>query len=161
MENRIREMVEQDVDEVVAIITAHHPVDGECFESYYKNYFSDPQRIESSDEKNFVILEESTGNVVGVSGFTPDQYKTPKIYWLSWTYVSENYRRCGRGSALLDHVINQVKARGARKLYIDTSSHPLYESALRLYTCFGFQVEGSLKDYYGEGENCVILGKSL
>ena len=161
MEKQLREMIVQDTDDVLEIIRAHHPFDGDCAEQYYHGYFSDSQRIESLDEVNYVVVDKNTDKPVGVSGYTPDKYKTPKIYWLSWTYVHQNYRRHGFGSALLQYVLEQVTARGARRLFIDTSSLPSYGPALKLYQSFGFKVEASLTDYHDEGENFVILGKYL
>jgi ribosomal protein S18 acetylase RimI-like enzyme len=75
--------------------------------------------------------------------------------------VDENFRGRGFGSALLQYVIEQVRAARARKLYIDTSSDLKYNPAIRLYERFGFHKEASLGDYYGDGEDFVILSKAL
>ena len=159
MNRKIREMVEQDINEVVRIISFHDSFDGRCAALYFADYFSNPKRIESPDEKNFVVVEE--GKVVGVSGYTPDQYTTPGIYWLGWTYIDKDFRRRGLGYSLLQKVIEQVCIRGARKLYVDTSSHPIYKAARAFYKRFGFHIEGVLKNYYGKEEDYLILGKEL
>jgi GNAT superfamily N-acetyltransferase len=151
-------MEEQDIAEVVQIISAHHPFDGESAARYFHAYFRDSRRTATCDEENYVLVERGSGTVLGVSGHVPDQYKTPGVYWLSWTYVHEKHRRRGYGSALLQYTIEQVKAMGARKLYIDTSSDIKYNPAIRLYQRFGFQIEASLADYYGHSEDYVILG---
>ena len=78
--------------------------------------------MESPDEERFVVLDGGTGRVASVSEFTPDHYKTSRIYWLGWTHLHEEYRRGGRGSVLLQHVVNEMIARRARKLYVDTST---------------------------------------
>ena len=160
MSYQIRKMVERDTDEAVRIVNAHEPTDGECAARYYAEYFGDPQRVASADEEPLVAVEEG-GCVVGVCGFQPDPYLTPGIYWLSWFYVDEACRGRGVGSALLQRVIESVSAFGARKLFVDTSSDPIYEDAVALYERFGFQVEGVLTDYYEEGEDSIMLGKRL
>lgn len=160
MSYQIRPMTERDVDAAVRIVNGHEPSDGECAARYYAEYFGDPERVASADEEPLVAVEEG-GVVVGVCGFQPDSYFTPDIYWLSWFYVDESCRGRGVGSALLQRVIESVSAFGARKLFVDTSSDPIYENAVELYERFGFQVEGVLTDYYDEGEDFLMLGKRL
>ena len=161
MKTQIRDMVPKDLEVVVGIIEAHNHFDGVCARRYFQKYFGRHQQIESPDEKHFVVLNGETEKVVGVSGYTPDKYNTPEIYWLGWTYVYQDFRRRGLGAALLQHAIDRVKALGARKLYIDTSSDPTYGAAVKLYQAYGFREEGVLRDYYGEGEHYLILGKYL
>jgi ribosomal protein S18 acetylase RimI-like enzyme len=156
----IRKMTESDIDEAVRIITAHEPTDGDCAARYYAEYFGDPERTASADEEPLVAVEE-TGCVVGMCGFQPDAYFTPGIYWVSWFYVDAACRGRGVGSALLQRVVESVSAFGARKLFVDTSSDPIYGVAVELYERFGFQVEGVLTDYYQEGEDSLFLGKRL
>ena len=158
---QIRDITEGDTDEALRIISAHEPTDGECAARYYAEYFGDPQRIASADEEPLVAVEEGGGAVIGVCGFQPDAYVTPGIYWLSWFYVDESCRGRGVGTALLHSVIESVSALGARKLFVDTSSDPIYEDAVGFYEHFGFQVEGVLTDYYEEGEDSVFLGLRL
>ena len=65
------------------------------------------------------------------------------------------------GSARLDARPPLRRRRGARKLYLNTSSHSLYKNAVRFYQDHGFKWEGSLRDYYRRGEDVIILGKNL
>jgi len=150
-------MEKSDVDAVVEIIQLHDPFDGKCAKRYFSQYFSSPSRIESPHEKHYVIIKAETRKILGVSGHTPDQYETPGVYWLGWTYVAPNFQRQGLGSELLDHVIKQVGMLKARKLYLDTSSDPKYTFAMSLWKRFGFCLEGKLKDYYRNGEDYLIL----
>ena len=161
MKNKIREMVENDIEEVIRIIRWHDRSDGRSAARYFADYFSDPGRQGSPDEDNYVAIDQESDKIIGVSGYGPDEYNTRGIYWLGWTYVDNDFRRRGLGSALLNHVIEQVGLRGGRKLYIDTSSDPIYKAALAFYRSFGFELEGVLKDYYGGGEDYIILGKKL
>lgn len=161
MKSEVRKMTEQDINEVVRIIELHDPFDGKCAAQYFAEYFANSRRVASSNEENFLVIEETSGKILGVCGFVPDKYKTSDIYWLNWTYVHKNFRRRGLGSLLLMHVIERLHLRGARKLYIDTSSDSIYKEALAFYKHFGFQVEGVLKNYYSRREHYIILGKEL
>jgi len=154
-------MVETDIEEVVRIIRSHDRSDGRSAARYFANYFADPERLGSPDEGNYVVVEEETKKIAGVSGYGPDENNTRGIYWLGWTYVDKEFRRLGLGSLLLRHVEEKLRLNGAHKFYIDTSSDPIYKAALAFYESFGYQVEGVLKDYYGDGEDYIILGKKF
>lgn len=161
MNGLIREMAVEDMKEIVKIIRRHDRFDGKCAEKYFEEYFSDQDRMKSSTEKNFVITPASGKETVGICGFMPDKYNTPEIFWITWLYVDKKYHGRGCGAQLLQYVVDQVHNLKARKLYLDTSSDPIYQSALTLYKYFGFQIEGILKDYYEQGEDFIILGKEL
>ena len=161
MKARINRMQLRQVDPVLRIIRAHDPFDGECAKRYFNLYFDDPTRLDSSDEDNYIAVEESRGEVAGVVGFSPDKYGTPDTYWINWLYVDSRFRRAGIGAKLLDFIIDRVRSRKARKLYLDTSSDPIYEAAVALYERFGFQIEGRLKDYYDPNEDYLIFGLVL
>ena len=155
----IRAMRPEDQDAVVRIIEAHHEVDGKLADEYYEEYFADPVRVSSAREANFVGLEGDV--VVGVTGHYPDKYDWPTILWLNWHYVHPEYRRRGIGTKLLAYVVDLAKKQGIRKLYLDTGSETSYAAAVRLYEKFGFQEEGRLLDYYGDGEHYLIMGLEL
>ncbi|MBI3944768.1 MAG: GNAT family N-acetyltransferase [Armatimonadetes bacterium] len=161
MNTSIRQMADRDIETVLRIIRAHDAFDGECADRDLRGYPGDPARRRSPHEAYFVAVDDDSGEVIGVSGYFTDRYRTPGIFWLGWTYVDERFRRRGAGSALLRHVVQQVREKGARKLYIDTGSAPSYQAAVALYQRFGFAVEGQLKDYYGDGEDFLILGRRI
>lgn len=161
MKAHIEKMQRRHVDPVIRIISAHDPFDGECAKRYFDLYFDDQTRLDSSDEDNYVAVDGSAGEVAGVVGFSPDKYGTPDIYWINWLYVDNRLRRAGIGSKLLDFIIDRVRSRKARKLYLDTSSDPIYDAAIALYDRFGFQIEGRLKDYYDPNEDYLIFGLVL
>lgn len=48
------------------------------------------------------------------------------------------FLRPGAGSAILETVIAAVRARGVRRLSLETGSGPAFEPALALYRCRGF-----------------------
>jgi ribosomal protein S18 acetylase RimI-like enzyme len=157
----VREMTAKDVNAAVSIITAHCGFDGQAAARYYAGYFGEPARLSSAIEANCVVEDESTSCVLGVSGFEPDKYATPEIWWLTWTYVSADARRQGVGTKLLEHVKQRVRELGGRKLYLDTSSDTIYHAAIEFYKVLGFTLQAQLPDYYGQSEDFVILGLDL
>jgi len=56
-------------------------------------------------------------------------------------------RRRGAGRALLSHVVETARARGYRRLSLETGSAPAFEPARRLYEAFGFSLCGPFDDY--------------
>ncbi|MBI3912869.1 MAG: GNAT family N-acetyltransferase [Chloroflexi bacterium] len=143
------------------MISAHHKMDGDMAAEYYRQYFSDDNRVASSRERNIVATMDLGGIVVGVAGFCPDKYDWSSVLWLTWFYVAPKCRGCGIGTKLLRYVIDRVRELGIRKLYVDTSSDKSYATAVTIYKRFGFREEGRLLDYYDDGEHCLILGLGL
>lgn len=156
----IRNMRIENRERVADIIRAHDEFDGDCAQRYFADYFADPKRQESESEL-VCVAEDNKGLVTGVSGFTPDKYHTPGVYWLNWTYIDEAFRRQGIASTLLAHVTEKAREAGGRKLYIDTGGKEEYAAAVAFYHKTGFESLGCLKDYYGPGDDLLILGKSI
>ena len=157
----IRPIEPGDVNTAVRIIADHDSFDGECAAEYFASYLGRGVGHSDSHERNFVAIDGEGGDVVGVCGVCPDKYHTPGILWLTWFYVAREARRKGIGAAMLKHVQAVSAAAGARRLYLDTSSDPKYDDAVRLYERFGFRVEGRLADYYGGGEAMIIMGRTV
>jgi putative acetyltransferase len=53
----------------------------------------------------------------------------------------------GAGRTLMAHIVDQAKARGYRRLSLETGSHPAFDPAVSLYRSFGFAVCGPFADY--------------
>jgi ribosomal protein S18 acetylase RimI-like enzyme len=154
----IQPIEQKDLKAVIKIIGDHYTEDGKSAHKYFKGYLSDPQRLKSSREQNFISLNNK-GEITGVCGFSPDKYDTPKILWLTWFYVAKGYQKKGIGTQLLTYTLNQIKSiKNIKKVYLDTSSHPDYAASVNLYKKFGFQIEANLTNYWGRGDNALILG---
>jgi putative acetyltransferase len=57
------------------------------------------------------------------------------------------FLRMGVGSAILEQIISTAKARGVRRLSLETGSGPSFEAALALYRRRGFVNGESFSDY--------------
>ena len=122
---------------------------------YYRAFFNNCCQ---GDE---VFVLKISCKIVGVTGYCPDPEESDGIYWLNWFYVHKDYKDHGYGRKLLDYVINKLKNKDARKLFVNTTSYRFYKPARDLYKAKGFKEEGILKDFYGKGEHQVIFGLVL
>jgi len=157
----IRPMTPADQEPVVAIIHAHEPFDGVCSKRYYAEYFARSEAGTAPNERNYVAVRESDNRLLGVCGYSPDHYQTPGIAWINWFYVDESARGTGAGRALFAHVMEELRGLNMRRVLLDTSDDEIYERAVDFYRQQGFQLEGTLPDYYGKGEAYVIYGLTL
>ena len=58
-----------------------------------------------------------------------------------------DHLRSGVGEALLEHIISEARARGLRKLSLETGDGPEFEAALTLYRKRGFAKGEAFADY--------------
>jgi len=58
-----------------------------------------------------------------------------------------DFLRQGAGAALLEHVIETARARGVRRLSLETGRGPAFEPALAMYRRRGFADGGPFSDY--------------
>jgi putative acetyltransferase len=57
------------------------------------------------------------------------------------------HRRKGAGRAILKHIVAEARARGYRRLSLETGSHAAFAPAQSLYLSFGFTLCGPFADY--------------
>jgi len=74
--------------------------------------------------------------------------------------TAHEYRNKGVASLLLRHILDEAKARGYRRLSLETGSMPFFEPARRLYLKFGFTYCGPFSDYR-EDPNSSFMTREL
>lgn len=74
--------------------------------------------------------------------------------------TSSLHLRKGVAKRLLQHIIEEAKNRGYRRLSLETGSMDAFEPARRLYASFGFQYCEPFSDYI-EDPNSVFMTKEL
>lgn len=152
----LREMQPEDIRPVFEVIESQDDDDAEEALAGY-------QEIGGTMD-NFVM--ELNGRVIGVTG-----YATPpacdETHWLAWTYVHDDYANQGNGRLMLTELIQHLKDKGGRMLfvkvsdYVDDEDGAIYAAALHLYKSLGFKEQLVHKDYYDEGESQTILALRL
>ncbi len=73
--------------------------------------------------------------------------------------VAEEYRRSGVGRRILNELLQEAKSRGAENMFLEVrvSNSP----AMRLYLSAGFVGVYARSRYYSDGEDCLVMKKSL
>lgn len=99
--------------------------------------------------------------IVSVIGYCPDRFNKTDIYFLGWFYTHKDYNHCGIGKHMLEFVISELKAKKAKNLFVNTSSDEFYEPAVRFYRKMRFEQIYVKYNFYGKGEQQIILSKSL
>ncbi|MEW6214899.1 MAG: ribosomal protein S18-alanine N-acetyltransferase [Nitrospirota bacterium] len=70
--------------------------------------------------------------------------------------VHPNFRRCGIATKLVKEVLDELKEKGCRSLYLEVRVSNL--GARKFYECLGFRVVGVRRDYYIlPDEDAVIM----
>jgi putative acetyltransferase len=74
--------------------------------------------------------------------------------------TSSSHLRKGVAKRILEHIIEEAKRRGYRRLSLETGSMDAFEPAKRLYASFGFHYCKPFSDYI-EDPNSVFMTKEL
>ncbi|MCB2193021.1 MAG: GNAT family N-acetyltransferase [Deltaproteobacteria bacterium] len=80
---------------------------------------------------------------------------------LYWIVVQERLRGQGLGKSLMELVEQRVWSAGGERLYVETSSRPLYHPSRRFYQRCGYAPQAVLPDFYAPGDDKVIYVKTL
>ena len=74
--------------------------------------------------------------------------------------TTASYRGKGVASMLLQHILNEAKLRGYRRISLETGSMPFFEPARNLYAKYGFKNCVPFSTYK-EDPNSVFMTKEL
>jgi ribosomal protein S18 acetylase RimI-like enzyme len=88
-------------------------------------------------------------------------FKADGVWDLWWIGVGPQVQGAGVGGALLRSIEGLVRDAGGRLLIIETSSTPPLAPARRFYTRRGYQLCGTIPDFYAAGDDKVIFAKRL
>jgi len=104
------------------------------------------------------ILDE---RMIGYSVITPSRLR--RVIVISSLATHPDFRNCGVGSSLLRDAIRISKEYSgiipAKRLVLQVATEN--KSAQSLYTKFGFEIRGTLKNYYGRGKDGVQMELKL
>ena len=154
--NYLREMQPEDIRPVFEVIESQDEDDAEEALAGY-------QEIGGIID-NFVM--EVNDRVIGVTGYvTPPACE--QTHWLAWTYIHDDYANQGNGRLMLTDLIQHLKDKGGRILfvkvsdYVDDEDGAIYAAALHLYKSLGFEEQLVHNNYYDNGESQTILALRL
>lgn len=116
------------------------------------------QHLTSPGPEIWLTAEE--GAPVGVAYCAPEPV-SPGVWNLLMLWLRTDRLGGGFGTALVQQVEALLQRQGARLLLVETSSLPAFESARAFYARRGFVHEATLRDYYAEGDDKLILTRKL
>ena len=152
----IREMVSEDYDDVIKIISDYNQEHGEIAKKEFTECF-----FQGNPRKQVFHVAVVDNKVVGVMGYKPDNEGADRVYSAVWLYVHKDYRRKGIGSKLWSSIEKALINKGARKCYLDVGNERDQPEAIAFHKRQGFELEGVMKDYWKDGEDMMIFGKRL
>jgi GNAT superfamily N-acetyltransferase len=108
----------------------------------------------------FFVFADDGADTIGYTCYGPIAC-TVGSYDLYWIAVEGSRRGGGLGRQLLEAAERAIAATGGRRIYIETSSQPLYEPTRQFYLRCGYRVDAILADYYAPGDGKVIFVKAV
>jgi D-alanine-D-alanine ligase len=154
---RIREVVPEDENKLLGIL--------EATGVFRKDEIEIAQEVireslePATTYQTFCITGEGE-RVLGYAcwGATPCTVGTFDLYWIA---VDPDFQGTGLGKKLMHFVEERVRRQGGRMLLIETSSLPQYEATRNFYLGMGYKQLAVIPDFYREGDDKVIYGKSF
>jgi len=117
-------------------------------------------RSPERDEYHVACAIDFPDSLAGYICFGPIPM-TDGCYDLYWIVVDRKYSRSGIGGRLLEFMEKDVINKGARRIYVDTSSTSAYDAARSFYEKHGYGLVCVLKDFYRENDHKMIYMKEL
>ncbi|MBN1431349.1 MAG: GNAT family N-acetyltransferase [Methanomicrobiaceae archaeon] len=102
----------------------------------------------------FLIAQNAGGEIVGyvLGGLSADE---PKSGLVMRIFVSKSCRRSGTGRLLMNELIKKFLDYGVKSMVLTVS--PANEAALNMYEGLGFFKSGYISDYFGKGEDRIVM----
>jgi GNAT superfamily N-acetyltransferase len=108
----------------------------------------------------FVFAEDGAGRTIGYAcyGPVPCTIGSFDLYWIA---VHQDCRGGGLGRSLLKEVESRVALARGRRIYIETSSRPMYEPTRSFYRRCGYAEEARMVDFYDDGDDKIIYSRRV
>jgi GNAT superfamily N-acetyltransferase len=116
--------------------------------------------IREEVEYHAFCAADGNGPVQGYICFGPIPM-TDACWDLYWIAVDANLARKGVGGRLLGFMERFAAKRGARRIYVDTSSTPPYEAGRAFYGKHGHRLVCALEDFYRPGDDKLVYMKDI
>ena len=119
------------------------------------------ERIAKGDaSRYYFVFAEKEGCVVGYTCYGPIAC-TVSSFDFYWIAVDPELQGKGLGRMLLNETERLISSANGKRIYVETSQRPLYDSTRAFYERCGYIAESILKDFYGPGDGKVIYCKVL
>jgi len=119
------------------------------------------ERLKQGEESGyFFLFAEADKRLSGYACFGPIP-GTLHSFDLYWIAVSPSEQGRGTGRAILRAAERAMAERGAKRIYVDTSSRQQYEPTRLFYKACGYAEAAFLEDFYAPRDGKVIFVKAL
>lgn len=108
---------------------------------------------------NFWIVDEAD-ELLGAAYYAPESF-SEGVWNLYFIGVHPTQQGKGKGTALLNYVEADLKAKGERLLLVETSGVGSFELTRTFYRKNGYDEEARIRDFYKPGDDKVIFRKAL
>lgn len=105
-------------------------------------------------------VDHDGGELVAMAYYQPAA-ATDRTWYLTMIAVRAGRQGEGRGSALLAHVEEQLRARGQRMLLVETSGLATFEPTRAFYQRAGYHQEARVRDFFEPGDDMVLFRKVI
>ena len=140
-------MIVDDLPEVVAIERASFP-----------NPWTGPLFLQEMQVRFSRILLATSGPEGAIAGYVCRWVVADEVHVLN-VAVHPNARGRGLGGALMWEVLDEARDHAVRAVTLEVRRSN--EAGRRLYESFGFEQVGERPNYYGRGEDALILRLEL
>jgi len=106
------------------------------------------------------LCADAGGQLAGYACYGPIPM-TDRCYDLYWIAVDPALHGRGVGKTLMAAMEKDLRARGARKVFLDTAGREAYLPTRKFYEAIGYRVAARLEGFYKAGDDKVVYVKDL
>lgn len=106
------------------------------------------------------VLDEEGGEPLGVAYRAPAP-AADRTWYVTMIAVRADLQGRGRGTALMRHTEDALRAGGQRLLLVETSGLPEFGPTRGFYAKLGYGEEARVRDFYAPGDDMVLFRKDL
>lgn len=129
---------------------------------WYKDALDEIPRLINDRLSELYIWKENK-KVIGIMGYLRRHWGADDVFWGEWLLVDKSERQRGIGKKIYFDLENRIKEIGGRKIYVDIDSSTSNQNikAYKFHIGNGYAYEATLKDFWGDGQDFVLLSKRL
>lgn len=119
------------------------------------------ERLSKGPDSGYEFLfAEVDGKLVGYTCFgrIPCTLSSYDLYWIA---VDESFRNHGLGRKLIARSEVLAREMGCKRLYVETSSRPIYDSTNAFYRNTNYIVDARHEHFYAENDAKIVYVKVL
>ena len=108
----------------------------------------------------FFLFADTDHGLAGYTCYGPIP-ATQSVFDLYWIAVARDQQGSGLGRLLIEASETDARARGATRMYVDTSGRAQYAPTRAFYEHMGYERTAVLEDFYAPADAKVIYSKVL